>query len=267
MRAETFRRVIVGRRKSLIGWAIGFLATMAFIVLLYPAVRDQPSFSDLMEDYPEFVQQILGLGGGLDMGSPAGYLNSQLFANTLPILFLIFLMAFAVRETAGEEGDKTMNLALAHPVRRERFILEKFAAMTITGLGLAMVSVIGLIVFGPLVDMDLSVGGYFGATFSVFLIALVFATMALAVGALTGRKSLAYGITSTLAVAFYLLWGLAPIVDAIELTNAINPFFWGLAGIPIVSGLQVGNTLLLTGAIAVFAATAVWGLARRDIGV
>jgi ABC-2 type transport system permease protein len=267
MRPETFRRVVVGRRKSLIGWAIGFLVTMAFIVLLYPAVRDQPSFTDLMEDYPEFVQQILGLGGGLDMGSPEGYLNSQLFANTLPILFLIFLMAFAVRETAGEETEKTLNLALAHPIRRERFILEKFAAMTITGLGLAIVGVIGLMVFGPLVDMELSVGGYVGATLSVFLIALVFATLALAIGASTGKKSLAYGVTSTLAVAFYLLWGLAPIVDAIEITNAINPFFWGLAGVPIVSGLQVGNALLLTGAVAVLAAGAVWGLKRRDIGV
>lgn len=267
MRAETFRRVIVGRRKSLIGWTIGFLATMAFIVLLYPAVRDQPSFSDLIEDYPEFVQQILGLGGGLDMGSPAGYLNSQLFANTLPILFLIFLLAFAVRETAGEEREKTMNLALAHPVRRERFILEKFAAMTIAGLGLALVSVIGLILFGPMVDMDLSAGGYFGATLSVFLIALTFATLSLAVGALTGKKSLAFGVTATLAVAFYLLWGLAPIVDAIEFTNAINPFFWGLAGLPIISGLQVGNALLLTGAVIFFAAVAVWGLKTRDIAV
>ena len=267
MRAEVFRRVVVGRRKSIIGWAIGFLATMAFIVLLYPAVRDQPSFGDLIEDYPEFVQQILGLGGGLELGSPEGYLNSQLFANTLPILFLIYLMAFAVRETAGEEGDKTMNLALAHPIKRERFILEKFAAMTVTGFGLAMVAVAGLVITGPLVDMDLTIAGYFGATLSVFLIALVFATLALAVGAWTGKKSLAYGVTSTLAVTFFLVWGLAPIVDAIEWTNAVNPFFWGLAGTPVVSGLQVGNALLLLGAVTMLVAAAIAGFRRRDIGV
>lgn len=267
MRAETFRRVVVGRRKSLIGWSIAFLAMMAFIVLLYPAVRDQPSFSDLVEDYPEFVQQILGLGGGLDMTSPEGYLNSQLFANTLPILFLIYLLAFAVRETAGEERDKTMNLALAHPIKRERFILEKFAAMTVTGLGLALVAVVGLLITGPLVDMDLSIAGYLGATLSVFLIALVFATLALAVGALTGKRSLAYGVTSALAVVFFLVWGLAPIVDGLAWTNAINPFFWGLAGTPVVSGLQVGNALLLLGAVAVLAAAAVAGFRRRDIGV
>jgi len=267
MRAETLRRVLTGRRKSMLGWAIGVFGIVLLIVLSYPAVRDQPSIGDLLEDYPDFVEQILGLGGGLDITSPEGYLQSQLFANTFPIIFLIFLVAFAARETAGEERDRTMNLALAHPLRRERFILEKFAAMALAGLALSAVAMVTLMAFGPIVDMSLSISGYIGATVSVYLIGMVFAALALALGASTGSRGVTYGVTATLAVAMYVLWGLAPLVSALRGLDRLNPFYWGLAGLPIVNGLQVGNALLLLAITVIFAGAAVAGFRRRDIGV
>lgn len=267
MRTEIFRRVMAGRRKSLIWWAIGVFAMMLLVLVSYPAVRDQPSLSDLLDDYPDFVQQILGLAGGLDLTSPAGYLNSQVFANTLPIIFLIFLIAFAARETVGEERDRTMDLGLAHPIRRERYILEKFAAMTLTGLGLAAVAALTMIALGPALEMDLPISGYLGATLSVYLIALVFATLALALGAATGSRAMAFGVTSALAVGMYILWGLAPLVDALKGLDRVNPFYWGLAGVPILNGLQIGNALLLGAIVVILAGGAVAGFSRRDIGV
>jgi len=267
MRAETLRRVLRGRKKSLLGWSIGIFGMVLVVLLSYPAVRDQPSFGDLIEDYPEFVQQILGLGEGLDPTSPAGYLNSQVFANTLPIIFLIFLIAFASRETVGEERERTMNLSLAHPIRRERYILETLVAMVLGGLLLAVIGAGTMMAFGPVLDLGLPMGGYVGATLSVFLIALVFATLALAIGAATGSKGVTFGVTSALAVAMYIIWGLAPLVDALRGLDKVNPFFWGLAGTPILNGLQVGNALLLVAVIVILAGGAVAGFRRRDIGV
>jgi len=266
MRTEVFRRVIAGRRKSLIGWAIGVFAMILLIVVAYPAVRDQPSLNDFIDEYPDFVAQILGVGGGLDLTSPEGYLNSQVFANTLPIIFLIFLVAFAVRETVGEERDRTMNLALSAPVRRERYILEKFAALTLVGLLLAAVSILTLVAFGPLVDLGLGVSGYVGGTVSVYLIAMVFATLALALGASTGSRGVAYGVTASLAVGMYILWGLAPLVSALEGFDRLNPFYWGLAGTPVLNGLQVGNALLLAAIVLILAGAAVAGFRGRDVG-
>jgi len=266
MRPEILRRVLAGRRKSLVAWAIAVLALLAVIVLAYPAVRDQPSIGDFIDNYPDFVEQILGLGGGLDFTSPAGYLNSQLYANTLPIIFLIFLIAFASRETVGEERDRTLNLALAVPTRRERFVLEKFAAMAIAGLGLALVATAVMIAMDPVVDLGIGIAGYIGATVSVYLIALVFATLALALGAATGSRSVTLGVTSGLAVGLYVLWGLAPLVDALKGLDRLNPWFWGLAGTPILDGLQVGNALLLIVIVVILTGGAVAGFRRRDIG-
>jgi ABC-2 type transport system permease protein len=209
----------------------------------------------------------MGLGSGLDIGSPAGYLNSQVYANMLPLLFLIFLIGFAVKETAGEERDHTLDLLLAHPVTRARALLEKTAALLGSGLMLGLVSAITLIVFGPLVDLDLSLGAYVGATLSSVAVAWVFAAVALAMGAWTGSRAVSIGVASGLAVVLYIFWGLAPLVDALEMTNPINPWYWSLAGDPVVNGIQLANLGLLVAMTAGFTALAVVGFRRRDLGV
>jgi len=267
MPGEVYRRVLSSRKRGLIGWTVSLVALMFLMVIAYPAVRDQDMFADLMEQYPDFVQQIMGLGSGLSITSPAGYLNSQVFANMLPMLFLIFLIGFAVRETAGEERDHTMDLLLAHPVTRERVLVEKLAALLGAGLWLGLASAATLMVFGPLVDMDLGIGGYAGATLSTVLVAWVFGAFALALGAATGSRPVSIGASSGVAVAFYILWGFAPLIDAIEFTNVVNPWYWALAGDPIVNGVQGMNALLLAGITAALALVGVWGFRRRDLGI
>jgi hypothetical protein len=72
MPGEVLRRVVAARKKALIAWTISLIALMALMVLAYPAVADQDIFAEMMEDYPEFVEQIMGLGSGLSITSPAG---------------------------------------------------------------------------------------------------------------------------------------------------------------------------------------------------
>ncbi|HEX9977005.1 MAG TPA: ABC transporter permease subunit [Acidimicrobiia bacterium] len=266
MLPETLSRTLRNRRRSLIGWAIATVLLVGLIVVSYVAIRGQESFQAMLEDYPDFVQQILGLSGGLSITSPAGYLNSQLFANTLPLIFLIFLIAFAVRETAGEESDGTLDLALSHPITRERFILEKFAGMTLAGAGLAVLSILTLVATGPLADMDVGLNEYAGATLSVFLIGLVFGTLALALAASTGSRGVALGVSSGVAVGMFVLWGLAPLISGLRGIDRLNPFYWGLAGPPITRGIQAGNLLLLVVIVVILAGAAVAGFRRRDLG-
>lgn len=267
MRGEVLRRVLALRRRGLIGWSIGMVALVILMVISYPAVRDQQSLQDLMDEYPDFIQQILGLGSGLDITSPAGYLNSQLFTNTLPILLLIFVIGFAAREIAGEERDGTLDLTLAHPVTRTRVVIEKLFAMVLAAAWLAALCALALIVLAPTVDLGLGWWALLGATLSVLLLSLCFGVAALAIAALTGSRGIGIGVSSGLAVAMFVLWGLAPLVDAFEPTNSVNLFYWAFAGDPVLNGVQVGNALGMLATIVALGALAVWGLRRRDIGV
>jgi ABC-2 type transport system permease protein len=185
----------------------------------------------------------------------------------LPLLLLIFLVAFAAKETAGEERDRTLDLLLAHPVTRVRVIVEKLAALLGSGLFLGVVSALSLMLLGPLVDLDLGVSGYTGATLSSVLVAWVFGVLAFAIAAATGSRAVAIGISSGMAVVLYIVWGLAPLIDAIAFTNVFNPWYWAMAGDPILHGVQGANMLLLAGITAALSAIAVFGFRRRDLGV
>jgi ABC-2 type transport system permease protein len=267
MPGEVLRRIIASRKRGLIVWTISMIALMALMVFAYPAVAGQDMYAQMMEDYPEFVEQIMGLGGGLSITSPAGYLNSQVFANMLPLVLIIFVIGLANKETAGEERDRTLDLLLAHPVTRTRAMLEKAAAMLTTGLWLGVVSAITLIAFGPLVDLDVGLAAYIGATLSSVAAAWVFGALTLALGAATGSRAVAIGGASGAAVVLYVLWGLAPLIDALEFTNTVNPWYWVMTGDPILNGIQGGNLALLAGVTASLVAVAVWGFRRRDLGV
>jgi ABC-2 type transport system permease protein len=262
-----FWRTLRSRKKSLLGWALGLIALIAITVAAYPSIANQAGFSDIIDDYPEFVQEILGLGSGMSITEPAGYLNSQFYSNMLPLLFIIFLVSFGVRVTATDERDGTLDLVAAHPILRWRLALEKAAAILAAGTLMVILAILTFVVSTPLAGMDVSFGALFGATMSVFLVGVVFGGLAFGLGAATGSRGLALGAASGLAVATFILWGLAPLIDTISSLERLSPFFWALAGDPILHGIQAGNALLLLGVGLAFIALGIWRFTRRDIAV
>ena len=72
------------RRRSLLWWTLGLVALVVLNVAFYPSVRDDPALSDYAKDLPESVRALFA-GGELDIASPAGYLNSQIFALMAPL--------------------------------------------------------------------------------------------------------------------------------------------------------------------------------------
>lgn len=260
-------RTLRSRRRSLLAWGLGLVGLIGVTVAAYPSIAGQSGFSDIADNYPEFVQEILGLGSGLSITEPAGYLNSQFFSNMLPLLYIIFLVSFAVRETATDEQEGTLDLVAAHPVTRRRIMAEKALAMLAAGVALVVVSIVTFLVATPLAGMDVSVGALVGATASVFLAALVFGGLAFALGAGIGRRGIALGSAAGVAVAAYILWGLAPLVDSISWLQAASPFFWALTGDPILHGVQGGNALGMLAVAVALVALGIWSFDRRDIAV
>ena len=96
---ETLRE----RRRSLLWWSLGLAALVALNVAFYPSIRDDEALSDYAKDLPESVRALFA-GGELDLTSPAGYLNSQIFALLAPLVFLIFTIGAGAGAVAGEEG-------------------------------------------------------------------------------------------------------------------------------------------------------------------
>ena len=125
-------------RRALMWWSIGLILLALMMMAFYPSIRES---AEELEGYVEALSpEVMALFAGefTDITSPEGFLNSQLYFLMLPMLFLIFAISYGSGATAGEEDKGTLDLLLANPVTRAQVVLEKFAAMVLAALVLAV---------------------------------------------------------------------------------------------------------------------------------
>lgn len=264
MRVSVLGKTLRDYRRSLAWWSLGILGLLALYVAIYPTVRDTPGLDELFESYPEALRAFIGGSEALALSSPAGYLQAEAFSFLLPLLFLIFGVGAGAAAIAGEEEKGTIELLLAAPLRRRRLVLEKLGALTASILLLGLVTWLGLWVGALAVGMEISAGRLAGATASLVLLALVYATLALLLGALTGNRGLVLGVTATAALAAYVLDGLAALVDLFETLQPLSPFYYYRDAEPLRNGIDPVHALVLLAIAALFAALAPAAFERRD---
>ena len=262
-----YRKAIWDRRRSIIWWILGVLALAAVTVAFYPSIAaDQDSFEQLLDAYPEELLSFFGIDDAQELASPEGFVNSQLYANVVPILLFVFTISLGTGALAGEEDRRTMDLLLAQPVTRERVVLDNFLAMaTLSGSLAAAVTVVLLIANVP-AKLHMSIVGIFAANIGVWLLGLVFGTLALVLGGITGRRGLTLGVSAAIAVASFFLYGLAPLIDAIEPAQKLSPFWWYLGPKPLTNGFDL-YLVLMAALVTGLLGAALWGFRRRDAGV
>jgi ABC-2 type transport system permease protein len=246
-------------------WSAGLVAVAALMISVYPTVRDNPSLNDLVKQYPDALKNLVGFGGPLDYASPAGYLGAELFSFMIPLLLIIATVAAGSGAIAGEEENGTMELLLALPIMRGRLVLEKLTALIAEVVALGAVLWLALWVGAAVVDMRISGAHLASGTAGSVLVAILFGALSMALGAATGRRSLAIGLTSALAVAAFLVNVLAPLVDSLSQVRRLSPFYHYAASDPLRHGLDAGDVAFLVVTAALFAVAATLAFQRRDI--
>lgn len=254
-------------RRSFAWWSLGLAGLVAMYAAVYPSVRDNEQLNELVESYPEALREFFAFGGQLDLVSGAGYLGAELFSFMAPLLFLVAAIGAGAGSIAGEEERGTLEVLLSVPVSRARIASEKAAGIGIEVAGLGLVLWALLLVATPLAEFGVSVGNLAAACLLAVLLALGFGGVAFLLGAATGRRALAIGVTSALAVLAYVLNGLAPLVSALEPFQKLSPFYHYSASDPLREGIDWWRALLLGGIVAATTVLGVLAFRRRDVGV
>lgn len=252
-------------RRSLVWWGLGIVGFVALYAAIFPTVRDMPDIDELLDSYPEAVRAFIGASSGLDFSSPEGYLQTEAFSFLLPLIFLIFGIGAGAAAIAGEEEHGTMELLLAEPVRRRRIVLEKLGAVTAAILLLGLVTWLSLWLGALAVGMDISAARLAAGTISVVLLALVYMTLTLLLGAATGARVLAIAASAGLALAAYVLDSLANLVEELQPVQPLSPFYLYRAAEPLRHGLDPVHALALLALALVFGALALPAFERRDL--
>lgn len=267
MLRSVFRTSLWEQRRALLWWAVGIVIFIGVTVAFYPSLKDSArQLQDYLDQIPESLRNLF-IGTETDITSPIGYLNSQVFAGNGAIVFLVFAIGAGARAIAGEEERGTLELLLATPVRRRSVVLQKFGAIAAALGGLAVILFVGLIALGRPVGLTVSPVDLFAATVHQYVFGLGFGAIALAIGCLKGRKSLAIGLTTSIAVVAFLLNGLAPLADATEWLQLLSPFYYANGSIPLRNGIAWDHLVVLVAIGVVAVLVAVRGFDRRDLAI
>jgi len=249
-------------RRALLGWALSTIALVAAVLAFWPSIRGNAALTQSFADLPPSVRAATGLS---DLGTPAGYLQGQLFSTLAPLIFLSFAIGRGARAIAGEEEARTMDLLLAAPVRRAQVVGEKAAAIAAQLVGLAVITWLTLLAIDPLVGVHLSPGRLAAATAGSMALGLLYGGLALALSSATGRRGLSLGVAAGLAGAGFLYTSIAPFVSGLADHLNLSPFQLAYGYDPLKGGIDWGYLGLLVAGAAILAALAALAFDRRDV--
>ncbi len=253
------------QRRSLPWWVGGLAALVLMYASFWPSVRASGErFNEFVEQAPSWVRDLIG---SPDFATPEGYVRSELFALTLPIILLVYGIGLGARAIAGEEERGSLDLLLSLPVSRRRVVAERFAALAGGLLLLSATAWAAILALGPPFDLRLDAAAVAAACLLAALLGLAFGSVALAVGAATGRRALAAGVAGALALLSFLVNTFATSVGWIRPLRWISPFRYYAAHDPLVGAFRPLDALVLVAIAAVALAVALATFERRDVGV
>ncbi len=261
---SVFERTFHEQRRALVGWTASLVLLALAMTAMYPTIRGNQQLVTLHETYPKALRSLFGIS---DLASGVGFLRAEIFSLVGPLLVIILAVLWGSDVIAGEEDRGTIDILMANPISRRRVVLEKWAALlvgiAVAGVGLAAGLAIGI----SAVDIHVGWQVVAAATVATVLIGMLFGTTALAIGAATGHRGLARGMTAALAVIAYLVSSLSDLVTWLRPIRLASPWYHALGTDPLTSGFLPWHLLLLMALTALAAYGGIVAFERRDLAV
>lgn len=257
--AKSFR----DRRRTTLAWMSGVAALVAVQLWVYRSFRaSADEMTGIAEAMPEALRKIFRME---DYASETGYLNTELFSATLPLIFISIGSAWGSRLAAEDEDDGTADIVLSLPIRRGAYLASRAAAALCALACVGAVLVAALTAGTRLLEFSVPLARYVAASWHLVLLGAVYVSLGAAVGGATGRKGASLAATVGAAIVAFVLYSIAPLASWANALLPWNPVQWSLGADAVNRGVDVGyslRSLVLVGALG-------WvsfeGFVRRDI--
>ncbi len=258
-----FTRAIVDGWRSLLGWTLGVLAALLLYLPLFPSLGGAHSqMGQLLKTLPPALVRALNYQ---DITTGSGYVESTFFGLLGLVLIVIAATSWGSAALAGAEENGALELTLAHATSRQQVVLERTLAVVVQLVWLALVSILVILALNPSAGLQLNAAKIVAVAAAWLGLGLLSATIAIAIGALTGRRSFATTAGAAVAVLGYILNAVgSQNTDLRELKN-YSPYGWAFQHAPLATGADWGGLLLLYGFSAAFVVIATLALRSRDI--
>jgi ABC-2 type transport system permease protein len=166
---------------------------------------------------------------------------------------------------AGEEEAGTLDLLLAQPIGRTQVYVTKAVAVALGAGILALATWLPIQVLGPLFEVTIPWWNVVAVTINLFLITVMFASLAMAAAAGIGRRLIGASVAAAFAFLTYLLDGFGQSVDWLEGARPLTPWYWYDPTAALADGDVLPGALVLAAATIVIAAVGLVMFRRRSL--
>jgi ABC-2 type transport system permease protein len=258
------RYMLLRLRGQIIGWGVALAALALLVASLYDAaLQMRVQLEQLLETMPSELMMFVG---GVDrVFSPAGFLDTRFFS-MMPLLLGVFAVIIGSGLIAGDEENGTLDLILAHPVRRFDLIVGRWLAFCVALLGILAMAWWGLIIASSFTSIRFGWLDIALPFVSLFGILVWFGGLALLLSMIVPSRRLAASLTGLILAASYFITTLARISPNLNALAQWSPFTYYQGG-SALEGFNAGDFAGLLLMSLVFVAIGAWLFQRRDIRI
>ena len=246
------------RTQAALAAGVGLIAIMAAVGALFPAVGHTIGALHV----PKGVANLLG---GADYGTVSGWFGSEIGSIYGPLVVGALAITTASSSIAGEEEDHILALVLSYPVSRSHMVAAKSAGTACVVAIVSFSTWVGLIVGVAAAGGGVSLAHMAALAIQLGFFGLACGALAVAVAAATGRRGLATGVASSVAILGWLINSFAPLVSGLGWLKYVSLYHYYAVNDPLVHGVDVSGLVVLAAVSAVLLAAGMWLIGRRDL--
>ncbi|ANP74004.1 ABC transporter permease subunit [Cryobacterium arcticum] len=258
-----FTKTLTDGWRSLLGWSIGLTAALCLYLPIFPSLGGNPQMQQLIDSLPTELTRTINYQQ-IDTG--AGYTQSTFFGLIGFLLICIAAISWGAAAIGGDEESGQLELTLAHGVTRVQVAVQRFAALVVKVLALALVAFLVVLFWNGPAGLDIDVANLAVTCLLFGGLALVCGSTALVCGALTGRKVWGIGGGAAVAVIGYVFNAIANQSADLEWLHGLSPYYAAFGHSPLANGTDAWTLVLFYLAVLVLGGLAALVLRQKDVG-
>lgn len=254
------------RSRSLLFWlAVTSIVYAGMMALYYPRLSSNvAAIDEMLKMFPKEMLAAFSIEGNLtDQGT---YFNVYVFSMVWPIVAAIGAILLATRTVGADLEKGFLELSLATPVTRSRYLLAGIANQVVALAALAALTVVSIVALGPLIGVSFDVGRFAVVGLLSFGFGAAIAAATTLIAVVTLSRGIAGGVVAGGLVLMYLAQTVSKLAPDASSISYLSLFRY-LAPAPVINeGTIPGGDLAVFGAVAI----GCWALAvvlfrRREL--
>jgi ABC-2 type transport system permease protein len=238
------------------------LSSATFVADLGEQMRQAPGF---FRDPPRAFRALLG--GSIDFVTPRGWLSTALVHPIVLALQTAGALVVASGAVAGELERGTLELVMARPVTRLRYLSAKAVAALLTVTSVNVGGIVGvLIARTTLSDLSgLSLAGVARVFLGEWAVFTLFSMLAILWSSASSLRSRATAAAVGSVVGLFFLNFASLLFDGARRAGYLSPFHYFRPSEVLAGASQAGDVIVLLSVATACAVLAGWRFATRDL--